>query len=235
MQLWTALMLGFLGSFHCVGMCGPIAMSIPRDNNHFWPLTFNALLYNSGRVLTYTLLGLIFGLIGTRITIAGFQSWLSIILGLGVIFGVIISKYKGSLGSIPLVNGFIHRFYSKVIRSESSLKLPMLGVLNGLLPCAFVYTGLAAAVLTPTISHSMLFMLLFGIGTFPAMYMMYLAPSFLSINLRHRINRLVPYLALVLGVFLIIRGIALQDLAISEILNSGMGGFCIFPGTEAEL
>lgn len=231
MQLWTALLLGFLGSFHCVGMCGPIAMSIPRNSRRFWTLSLHALSYNLGRVVTYTVLGLVFGLIGTRITIAGFQSWLSILLGLSIITGVWISKSSGSVGSIPIVNRFIDRSFGKVIRSESILKLPVLGILNGLLPCAFVYTGLAAAVLTPSIGHSAGYMFLFGVGTIPAMYMMYMAPSFLSLDFRAKINRLIPYLAVTLGLLLIVRGVALQDLALSEVLNSGMNGFCIFPGT----
>jgi len=233
MELWTALMLGFFGSFHCVGMCGPIAMSIPRESKRFWPLTLNAMSYNLGRVFTYTILGLLFGLIGTRITIAGFQSWLSIFLGVSIILGVWISKSGEIFRTVSFVNQFINRFYGSVIRSESRFKLPVLGLLNGLLPCAFVYTGLAAAVLTPTVTHSALYMMLFGFGTIPAMYMMYMAPSFLSLNLRQKVNRLIPYLATFLGLILIVRGIALQDIALSEILNDGMKGFCIFPGSES--
>jgi sulfite exporter TauE/SafE len=102
MELWTALVLGFMGSFHCVGMCGPIAMSIPRSSSNFLSLTGSALLYNTGRVLTYSVFGLIFGFLGTGITIGGFQGSLSIILGAGIILGVISTN---SLNGVQ-VNSF---------------------------------------------------------------------------------------------------------------------------------
>lgn len=90
MELWTALVLGFVGSFHCVGMCGPIAMSIPRSSNSFLGLTGSALIYNTGRILTYAVFGLLFGFLGTGITIGGFQGTLSIILGSSIILGVFL-------------------------------------------------------------------------------------------------------------------------------------------------
>ena len=93
MELWTALLLGFFGSFHCVGMCGPIAKSIPRSSSSMGTLTLNAVIYNSGRILTYSIFGLIFGFLGAHITIAGLQGSLSIILGVIIVAGVIINRY----------------------------------------------------------------------------------------------------------------------------------------------
>ena len=91
MELWTALGLGFFGSFHCVGMCGPIVLSLPRSSSSFSVITFNAIVYNLGRILIYAFFGLIFGFLGKQITLAGFQSTLSIVLGILIILGVLFS------------------------------------------------------------------------------------------------------------------------------------------------
>ena len=234
MQLWTALALGFFGSFHCVGMCGPIAMSIPRSSNRFGALSVSSGIYNTGRILTYSVFGLIFGFLGAHITISGFQGTLSILLGVAIILGVVFSKWfrKNRPAYLEKFSQGITSAYGKLIRKQSIPALFGMGILNGLLPCAFVYSGLAAAILTETPLHSMSYMALFGLGTFPAMFLMYLAPSVLSLDLRNSIRKLVPYLAFSLGIFLIVRGIALQDLQLSQVLSDSLESFCIFPGTE---
>lgn len=235
MELWTALVLGFAGSFHCVGMCGPLAMSLPRNSSRMSSLSLNALIYNSGRVLTYSVFGLFFGVLGTQITISGFQGWLSILLGIAIVVGVVLNQYFKNHKRPPFykkIGDYITIYYGILLRKKSILALFGMGLLNGLLPCAFVYSGLAAAVLTESPYHSMVYMALFGLGTFPAMYFMYLAPSILSLDLRNSIRKLIPYLAFSLGVFLIVRGIALQDLSLSRLLAENMDSFCIFPGAE---
>ncbi len=234
MELWTALVLGFLGSFHCVGMCGPIALSIPRTSSRLLSLSSNALIYNFGRVLTYSLFGLLFGFLGRGITLSGFQSWLSIALGASILIAVIFPRFFRNRAKPKFYHNFVHLIttaYGKLLRRNSKTSLFGMGVLNGLLPCAFVYTGLSAAVLTNTPLHSMAYMALFGLGTIPAMFSIYLAPSFISLDLRSAIRKYLPYLAFSLGVFLIIRGIALQDLHLTGLLRERIDAFCIFPGT----
>jgi len=234
MVLWTALVLGFVGSFHCVGMCGPLVMSIPRTSSRILSLSINALIYNSGRILTYSLFGLAFGFLGKGIALSGFQSWLSIALGVSIIVAVISPRLLRSHNKPVFYQNFIQfitKTYGKLIRKESKPAQFGMGFLNGLLPCAFVYTGLSAAVLTVSPLHSMAYMALFGLGTLPAMFSMYLAPSFVSIDLRSAIRKYLPYLAFTLGVFLIIRGVALQDLQLTGVLKERIDFFCIFPGT----
>ncbi len=234
MELWTALALGFLGSFHCVGMCGPIAMAIPRSQSNFGFLTINAVIYNSGRILTYSALGLLFGLLGVRITISGLQGSLSVILGTALVLGVIFARFFKSYQPTPVkaISSWVTKTYGRLIRKESRVALFGMGILNGLLPCAFVYSGLAAAVLTTDALHSAGYMALFGLGTFPAMYFMYLSPNMLSLDLRNSIKKAIPFLAMGLGVFLILRGVALMDLELSAVLSKGLESFCVFPGTE---
>lgn len=235
MELWTAVALGFIGSFHCVGMCGPIAMAIPRKSSGLFSLSLYAVIYNSGRILTYALFGLIFGMLGTQITISGFQGTLSILLGLGIIAGVVFSSYfkkRVKPAFVRNLTQLVTTAYSKLMRKESSPALFGMGFLNGLLPCAFVYSGLAAAVLTETPLHSMAYMSLFGLGTFPAMYLMYLAPSVLSMDMRQMMRDFIPYLAFSLGILLLVRGMVLQDLIVSTEITERISSYCVFPGTS---
>lgn len=233
MELWTALILGFAGSFHCVGMCGPIALSLPRKNSGIGALALNALIYNSGRILTYALMGLLFGFLGREITLSGFQSMFSIVLGAGILITVLSTRYIRRVtkpGWYRALISSITRSYAWLFKKESVSALFGMGFLNGLLPCAFVYTGLAAAVLTNTPYHSMAYMALFGLGTVPALISVYLAPSFISMDLRTSIRTYLPYFAFLLGIFLVIRGIALQGLQLPVSLIEGMDPFCVFPG-----
>ncbi len=233
MELWTALVLGFMGSFHCVGMCGPIAMSIPRSSANFLALTGSALLYNIGRVLTYSVFGLIFGILGTGITIGGFQGMLSVILGTGIIIGLFFNKFFKQRASklIQKPTAWVTSIYGKLLRKESKGTLFGLGILNGLLPCAFVYSGLAAAVLTNSPSHSAAYMALFGLGTFPAMYFMYLSPNILSKDLRQMIRDFIPYFTFTFGLVLVLRGLILFDLYVPDAVTERVSSFCVFPGT----
>ncbi|MBO6537691.1 MAG: sulfite exporter TauE/SafE family protein [Balneolaceae bacterium] len=236
MELWTALVLGFVGSFHCVGMCGPIAMSIPRSSNSFLGLTGSALIYNTGRILTYAVFGLLFGFLGTGITIGGFQGTLSIILGSSIILGVFFVKFfrRKTATLLQKPTAWVTSMYGKLLRKESNYTLFGLGVLNGLLPCAFVYSGLAAAVLTSSPVHSASYMALFGLGTFPAMFFMYLSPNILSQDLRQMIRDWIPYFAFTFGIVLILRGFILFDLYVPDAVSERVSSFCVFPGTTMD-
>lgn len=216
MEVWSALAIGFFGSFHCIGMCGPIALALPGKNDMPIQLIWGRLLYNVGRVITYSLLGLLFGLVGRTISIAGLQQSLSIFLGIAIVAGALFQfksteQWKEKTG--------LNTFYKKVdqqIRKQFQKKgmntLLIIGLLNGLLPCGFVYVGLAGAVTTGSILQSGLFMMLFGLGTLPAMMIMALAPSFFTLKWRQRINNWIPYLATAFGIYLIIRGIVIGEM-----------------------
>ena len=77
----AAFLLGFLGSFHCIGMCGPIAIALPQHEGQKNLIYTSALLYNIGRVITYSIIGLLFGTIGKGLFIGGFQQIVSIATG----------------------------------------------------------------------------------------------------------------------------------------------------------
>tara|TARA_R110002124_G_scaffold194258_1_gene361351 strand:+ start:8081 stop:8791 length:711 start_codon:yes stop_codon:yes gene_type:complete len=236
MELWTALGLGFLGSFHCVGMCGPIVLGLPRTSSNFSAITLNAGIYNSGRILVYALFGLLIGFLGKQISLGGFQSTLSIVLGISIILGVLFSKKiypQKRLAFLQKFTSKINRSYGILIRKNSKRALFGMGVLNGLLPCAFVYTGLAVAVLTETPYHSMIYMALFGLGTLPALFTIYVSPNFISLDLRSKIRQYIPYMAFSLGIFLVLRGIVLHNVGLPDALIDSIEPFFVFPSKNS--
>lgn len=215
MELWTAFIIGFLGSFHCVGMCGPIALALPGSGDSLGSQFIQKFLYNSGRIFTYTLFGAVFGLAGYSISLVGLQSPLSIFLGILIILAVIIpKKYSSLLQRLPGIRvlfRLLQNGIQSLMKQKSNGSFFTIGVLNGFLPCGFVYAGLAASLTTGSVLNGMLFMALFGLGTFPVMMIMAMTPGFVSLKTRSRINRFVPYFAILLGLILIARGIFISD------------------------
>lgn len=214
MELWTGFTLGLLGSFHCVGMCGPIAMAIPGENRSPKALFFRGLLYNSGRIFTYTLIGSVFGLLGMGATIAGYQHILSITLGVLIIVFALFPHIK-----LP---GNIHLWYSAftekltkqishLYKTKSNFSSFLIGFLNGFLPCGFVVTALAAALITSSIFHSAAYMALFGLGTLPTMLMLNMTPGFISPKIRSRLRPFTTYFAIIIGLILIWRGYSMMS------------------------
>ena len=86
----------------------------------------------------------------------------------------------------------------------------LIGLLNGLLPCGLVYMAIAGALATGNILYSSLFMACFGLGTLPAMMTMSFAGSFVSLGMRNKIKKSVPYIVGFMGILLILRGMNLN-------------------------
>lgn len=210
--IFLALSLGFLGSFHCIGMCGPIALALPV--HHFAPLKKQTgiLLYQSGRLLTYSVLGLLFGILGQGFFSAGLQQWLSISIGLllllGVAAGVLNLRLLKFTGYSHLAARATSRL-SQLFRKRGLRFLFLTGVLNGLLPCGLVYIGIAGAAASGSYLGGALFMLLFGAGTLPAMYAVALLGQFVSGRLRNQVRRAMPVMMTAMALLLILRGLNL--------------------------
>lgn len=211
--LITGFILGLSSSLHCVGMCGPIAMAIPVDRSSNGKILFGALQYNFGRVLTYSILGAIVGSMGLTLNTFGVLQWLSIIAG---IFLILFAwrKYlqRFIFGKIPGINiqFGLNKMLGKVIRSKSPVKLLFLGGLNGLLPCGMVFAALLNAILTGEIIQSSLAMVMFGIGTLPAMLTVTFASNKIGTVLRGKLSRVVPILLTVVGLLIVLRGMNLN-------------------------
>ena len=167
----SGLLLGAIGSVHCIGMCGPIALSLPVVSERPSSKFLGTLLYNAGRIFTYAVLGALFGLVGSGFSIIGLQQWLSISLGLLIlVFLVVPSRHftHSNLGSklMMQLRQNLARFFAR--RNYESLF--SIGLLNGILPCGMVYMAVAAAIATSAVAKSSLFMAAFGLGTLPVMW-----------------------------------------------------------------
>lgn len=209
--IFIGLVLGLSSSLHCIGMCGPIALAIPVDRTNKWRLIAGILKYNLGRVFIYSILGALIGMIGLTIQTFGIMQWISIVSGILLILFA-WKKYIGKLFPSNLnhhLTGFISRNIGGVMKSKHALKLPLLGMLNGLLPCGMVYVALTNAVLTGTIAESSLAMLFFGIGTIPAMFSVGFFASRITSNVRQKINVLLPYFLTLIGLLIVLRGMNL--------------------------
>ncbi len=210
MLLLSAFILGLVGNFHCLGMCGPIALAIPLKDNSTSTRLLSILIYNSGRIFTYTLLGALIGFIGKGVFLMGFQQKLSIILGAAIIIYAIfiIVKRKSSLLNNLLATKFyrLKNAMGSFLRKKSYDANLLLGLLNGLLPCGMIYIALAGALASESVFSSAAFMLFFGLGTLPVMMILPWVATYISSNVRIRLNKIIPYTLLVFGLLLILRG-----------------------------
>ncbi len=213
MEIWTGFLIGFLGSFHCVGMCGPIALALPFGNQSNFQLVIGRLLYNLGRSLTYAFFGAIFGLFGKGIEVAGLQKWASILLGVSILsYYLTPNKFKGKLSvtkPYQIASDFVKKGFSKLTKDGSPSSLFIFGIVNGFLPCGFVYVALAGALTTGGALSGALYMGLFGLGTTPIMFATSLVGKFLSAKLKQGMNKLIPVFAILLAIIFILRGLSL--------------------------
>ena len=217
-MLWSLVILGFTlgaaGSLHCVGMCGPLSLALPVHHLSKTGKFLSLLLYQFGRIITYSSLGLIFGLAGRRIYISGYQQGFSIILG--VIVLVLAAMYFIQKHSIHF--SFLNRFYlfaqkmiAKLLGSKASpSNFLMIGITNGLLPCGMVYIAIAATLSFTQVIHSVLFMAMFGLGTLPAMMIITYAGQMMNIEMRQLFRKAVPVFITIIGIVLILRGMNLD-------------------------
>ncbi|ADX67538.1 sulfite exporter TauE/SafE family protein [Weeksella virosa] len=228
-----ALGLGFATSLHCVGMCGPIALSIGLSAKNKLKFTLKNLTYQFGRVTTYTILGLILGLIGEGFSFVGFQNYLSIAIGVLMIIMVLIPKFfdNQSINAKPLqaILLKVKVGLGRYLRRQDFSSLYTTGLLNGLLPCGAVYAALTAAIGVGSFEQSTLFMFFFGLGTIPLMFLTVMFGNFISLEWRQKILKILPIIILVLGILFILRGLELNIPYISpskEVLQIDAAEYC---------
>ena len=213
MEIWTGFIVGLVGSLHCIGMCGPIVAALPQGEGGRLKVIGGRLLYNSGRVISYALLGLMFGLIGKSIFVAGYQQALSIAIGVLIILAVILPARYGqkviSFAGLGKVYALISWMWSRLFRSSKGSSLFAIGILNGFLPCGFVYVGIAGAAAMGSAPGGAGYMALFGAGTIPIMLAFALVGNVVGQKFRRAFSRAVPVLAVALALVFILRGMSL--------------------------
>lgn len=207
----TALSLGFLSSLHCIGMCGPIALALPLNRSSALSMWGGLLLNNLSRIAGYAVMGLLAGILGKSMAIAGLQNYLSVAAGVIMmlfLFGTL--RHFTSIGFIQRFTGKWKSAAAKLFGSSSPYTLSLAGLLNAFLPCGFVYMALAGAAATGHLISGALFMMLFGAGTAPALIFVAFAGHMLKPQTRSRARKLTPVFVAALACVLILRGLNLN-------------------------
>lgn len=212
-MLLSALIMGLMGSFHCVGMCGPIAFMLPVDHNKPVKKLLQVFLYHIGRLTSYSILGLVFGFLGKGLYVFGMQQRLSIMIGIIMIAVILIpyktfSKYNFSRPIYSLLTKVKNRL-GKELQKKSPDTFLTIGLLNGLLPCGLVYMALFGSIATASPWLGALFMVLFGLGTIPLMTSAVYFGSMLKGTAKKSVQRLIPVFVILIGLLFILRGLGL--------------------------
>lgn len=207
-----AFFIGLFGSLHCVGMCGPLAFAIPVAKNNWWWVVADKLLYNLGRVISYTFLGLLTGYVGRQLWIVGLQQSVSLVSGILIIMAassrIFKIKFYSKSSSFSWLVSPVNKLLAYALKNHAGHLV--IGVLNGFLPCGFVYLALIGALNTVSPGNAAQFMFWFGMGTFPLMLVAMLASGLAGPIVRRYINKTLPYFMLCLGCWFILRGLNLN-------------------------
>lgn len=209
-MLWTAFLLGFLGSFHCLGMCGPIALAVSaKDKSRYLK---NKLIYNLGRTVTYSGLGGLIGFLGFSLALAGIQQWISI--SMGVLIVVMAFTYKrserivaqsGLFGAV----GKLRNVLGKYLKRGGTSAFFITGLLNGFLPCGMVYLALIASLAMQSPLYGAAYMFFFGMGTIPMLISVMVTQHMMAASVRNKLTKGMPYFAMFIGILFIVRGMGL--------------------------
>lgn len=204
-MLVTALIMGFAGSIHCMGMCSPLAIAV----THMTPGIFlNKLIYNLGRILMYSLFGAVVSLAGKVLPISGYQNLIS--LTLGVI--LLMVGVSGLSIKLPLVahglqqlSMFLKKQFAHFLQQKNYRSVFILGLFNGMLPCGLTFLALTFCLALTGPLEGFIFMMLFGMGTLPAMFGLPILWSAALKKLKWNLNKVTTVLLIASGGLLIAR------------------------------
>jgi sulfite exporter TauE/SafE len=212
-MLLSAFLLGLAGSFHCVGMCGPIAFILPIDKSSPFKMAFQTIFYHLGRLLTYSLIGLLFGLLGKGLSLAGIQQQLSIIIGVLMIaiFFIPFNKLLSINFSSPISKLVVQlkKQLGTFLKRRSNSSIFIIGILNGFLPCGLVYMAVIGSIAMASAYSGAFYMFLFGLGTIPLMTVAVYLGNFINIAVRNKIQKMIPVFVVIIGILFILRGLGL--------------------------
>lgn len=207
------MVLGLLGSLHCLGMCGPIAFMLPLDRENVVKKSAQLSIYHIGRLIAYGCIGLAFGFVGQGLALFGFQQKLSI--GIGILM-ILLVLFPGKWFQGQRLLRPLHRVLAK-LRSALGETLGKrtpdafltLGFLNGFLPCGLVYMALLGALALAAPVQGGLYMMLFGLGTVPMMSLVAFSKGLLKPSIAQGFKKLIPIFVVLIGLLFILRGLGL--------------------------
>lgn len=209
---FSAFLIGLAGSVHCVGMCGPLALAIPgASKDKGFTFFLRTIAYQISRISGYGVLGLIVGFFSQGMQFTGVQPYFSLLSGILLLF-------LGFFGIIPEVNAFskypiiqhfqvkINRIIGTVMTNEHFSTPFVLGFLNAMLPCGMIYIALGTGLSSGNMSEAALYLISFGLGTLPLMFMVSLSGQFLSLQMRRSWQKAIPIIFMISGIILIYKG-----------------------------
>ncbi|MDA9089701.1 sulfite exporter TauE/SafE family protein [Maribacter arcticus] len=212
-MILSAVILGLMGSLHCVGMCGPIAFMLPVDQTNNYKKFGQIFIYHFGRLMAYGIIGLVFGFLGKGLSIFGAQQKLSIAIGIIMILVVLIpykifNKYNLSKPIYKVISKVKNQL-GKELKKKSPDTFLTIGFLNGFLPCGLVYMALFGAIAMGNALQGSLYMMLFGLGTVPLMTTAIYFSGLLKGGIRQKVQKAIPVFVVVIGLLFILRGLGL--------------------------
>lgn len=206
----SALGLGFASGFHCIGMCGPIALSMGLTRKQATNFYLQNLTYQFGRIVTYAFMGALLGIVGQGFHMAGFQQYLTIVVGILLIVMALFSfGGKDFASKIPFLSKFLFKVklnLSKLLTKADYKSRFTTGILNGFLPCGMVYMALTASLAAGGVWQGASFMALFGLGTLPFMFAVVLVGNLMTASLRSQVLKVIPVMMIILGGLFVLRG-----------------------------
>lgn len=194
-------------------MCGPIAFALPVDKTNKPRMLFQTVLYHIGRLISYGIIGVVFGLLGKGLYLAGFQQRLSILVGAVMIIAVLIpvnifNKYNFSRPLYKAI-GYVKSRLGFYLKKRTNSTFFSIGFFNGFLPCGLVYMALVGAIASSNAWNGALYMIVFGLGTIPMMSLAILLGNFLKVSVRNKIQKAIPVFVVIIGLLFILRGLGL--------------------------
>jgi len=212
-MLLPAFLLGLVSSLHCIAMCGPIAMMLPVSRHDPEKKALQIMTYHFGRLSAYAIIGCLFGVLGRGFYLAGIQQHLSIVAGVLMILTALVpenvfARYNFSKPVYKLISNAKSALGNQ-LRNQSFSSLFTIGLFNGFLPCAMVYAALFGAMATQDIFSGAAFMACFGLGTIPLMSSVVYINSWVTLPIRNKIQKAIPYAIACLGILFILRGLSL--------------------------
>lgn len=204
-------------------------LAVPMSGSVRWGAVGQTLVYQVGRITTYVWLGLLFGLLGKGVALAGFQQGLSIVAGAMLLFAAFFAvEWERTARALPgmyRLTRWVQQRIGLMMQTPALGTTLGIGMLNGLLPCGLVYAAIAGAISTAGGWQGGLFMALFGLGTLPLLLVLIGTGQRFGPLWRRRFQLVQPVLLAVSGLLLLSRGLHL-DLSLFESAVPAAGADC---------
>ncbi len=200
----AAVIIGFVGSMHCVGMCGPLNLLVLNNSTSLRPLV----RYHGGRIAAYALLGVFLGVVGQSLAILKIQQITAFTLGFTLLALYTVPRLRNRLERFYYHSVFFKAVHQRLTSGLSGKNRWLIsGLANGFLPCGLTYVAAASAIASGGLSEGILFMIFFGLGTVPALLLVAVSGNLSAKRWRTWVPRAVSFVAVLSGSLLMLRSL----------------------------